>query len=652
MVSIRKVKQQGFQLRRTNGGTSPRGGGSPYDPEKVGLMAAGLCIGFLVVILYNLVFADDGGSGHHPRGIPEALRNTKRHPILTEPIEDGVKDLKQSVSKKDPQEPPKQKAVRPMGDNFNAIALDIIDTLDCTKLLEDAVKSLKQFEVGGRGGGYHLEDGSMKYGKERDQVETSRHRRLLDEVAQQHGDDGGFGNEVIGDGAAAAEAGGDDAIPEEKWGKEAVEEPIGGVGVGAGAGGGGGGVNDLKYGGGGGGDFGEGDDKQPWFDDFSMGRFGPYVDLTAKHLFCLAATENPPDEVKREIQCDASNLKRRTLLELWSAARAQVQDQVLLKVLGMAREHSNQELLGKSYNIWAPYDDDGLPYMISSLNSEKDADNGGFHGLDESLGPGKVFVDVGSCLGLTCLAINSKYPGTKIVSLEPASPNWLLQEMNLRCNLDHEAFKKVHVVLAGVGPNTDEEDNMMAKLMWRPTSTTATRAWTPAKEYRKDDVELVVRLRRLKSILAEANVYDSPINVLNVDCQGCEYNLIPALTEAEFEAIPTVMGAVHWGYIPTNKLPSSARAKITHERLCQHENIARVTKECCAFPDLPVKSSVPGEILVRDHGNKANSLLDQQSTVSDVAADGLCSDFSSWAAEHFLYDVKDDWGWFELSSQA
>lgn len=649
MVSIRKIKkqQQGFQLRRGGSAAPPRrGGGSPYDPERVGLLAAGLCIGFLVVVLYSLTFSGNDGSAGHPRGIPDALRKMRQHPVLTEPVEeDGGEAASASASsRKDALQENKgvnRAAVQPMGDKFNAIALDIVDTLGCVKLLEEAAKftTSRGGGLSGGGGGGFMDDDAMMEAAGGGKL----NRRRLDET-QQHGDDGGFGNEEDGGGALAAEAkaeeAGDDSIPEEKWGNEAAPEIVGGGGSIA---------KDGESSAGQGGW--EGDD-MPRFNNFGGGGVGAYVELTARHLFCLAASENPPDEVKKEVKCDASNSKRRTLLELWSAARSQMQKDILLKVLDLAREHPQQDLLGKSYSIWAPRGDEGLSYMISTLNSDKDVDNGGLHGLDQSLGPGKVFVDVGSCLGITGLAVTAKYPGTTIVSLEPASPNWLLQEMNLRCNLDHKTFKNFHVVLAGVGPNTEEEDNFAAKLMWRPTATTSTRAWTPSTEHHKDDIELVVRLRRLKSVLAEANVYDRPIDVLNVDCEGCEYNLIPALTQAEFEDIPTVMGTVHWGYIPTNKLPSSARGETTHKRLCEHENIAKQTKECCAFLDLPVRSSVPGELLVKDHGNKVNPLLEQQSTVSDVIADGLCNDFSTWAAEHFLNDVKDDWGWFELSAEA
>jgi len=140
-------------------------------------------------------------------------------------------------------------------------------------------------------------------------------------------------------------------------------------------------------------------------------------------------------------------------------------------------------------------------------------------------------------------------------------------------------------------------------------------------------------------------------DVLNLDCQGCEYNVIPALSEEEYERIPTVTGGVHWGYIKPNKLPSSARGRTTHQRLCSHENIAKRTKECCAFPDLPVKSSVPGEILQKADDTKGG-FPPGESTVSDIIADGLCDNFPEWAKEHYLNDVIDDFNWFELSSQA
>jgi FkbM family methyltransferase len=582
MVSIRKVKQTGFKLR-----TKKRNGG-PYNAELVGLIVAGLCIGFLMVFLYTVAFSE--ASVGESRGIPEALRKTKKHPVLMETTEesDAENGDGNNVNGEDPNHPP-IKHVRPMGDGMNAIALDILGDLDCVNLLKEAEAMSK---LGG---------------------DISR-RRL-----QQHADDGGFagsGGADQGDTQQEQQndGGDDDTIPEEKWGDLADQDP----------------EEEL------------GDDEYPSDPDKS-------VDISARHLFCIAASESPPEIVTNQIACDGTNKKRKTLLELWSAARPRMQLDLMLKVLDLARE-DNHSILENSYNIWAPKNDDGVMYMVNTLNSDADVDNGGLNGLEDALGPGKTFVDVGSCLGLTCLVINDKYPGTKIVSLEPASPSWLLQEINLRCNMPHKEFKELSIILGGVGANSDEEDSTMAKLMWRPTSTTSTRSWTPSTEFQEDDVELVVELHQLKSILLEARVERlNHIDVLNVDCQGCEYNMVPNLIEEEFKDIPTVMGNVHWGYIKPSKLPSSTRGRTTHQFLCGHENIARGTKECCAFLDLPVKSSVPGEVLQKTDSKGGPP---RESTVSDVIADGLCDDFSTWKRDHYLDEVPDDFNWFELSSQA
>lgn len=110
----------------------------------------------------------------------------------------------------------------------------------------------------------------------------------------------------------------------------------------------------------------------------------------------------------------------------------------------------------------------------------------------------------------------------------------------------------------------------------------------------------------------------------------------------------------HRGYIPTTKLPSSKRAQTTHERLCQHETIARTAKECCSVPEMLVKSSIPGEVLQREPENNYGGHIspnENGATVADIAGE-LCDNFDEWAREHYLHDVREDWGWFELTSQA
>lgn len=415
---------------------------------------------------------------------------------------------------------------------------------------------------------------------------------------------------------------------------------------------------------------------------------------TAAHLFCVAAlwaSSSPAasdhlDVWKDRLRCPVATSRPLTveLLELWSTARSEIPQDVLLKTL-KATEKA-RDLLGTHLHLWAPPMDDGLEYMLGIVNARRTVDQGGLLGMSHNLGPSKLFVDVGSYLGVTSMAVSLLYPGTQIVSIEAAAPNWLLQQINWRCNhrpLFANAATSTDtansalsvplptVLLSGVGPSGHASH--MAKMMWRPYATTATRSWTAAKEIQTNDVEIFVQLHPWHDLLQRAGIDLSSrrIDVLNVDCEGCEYNLIPALSDQEFRAIPTILGTVHWGYIPDSKLPSSKRGQVTHQRLCQHENIARTVKECCAFPDLAVISSVQGEALVladeeeeeeradgatRSGGGYGGGLRHAQFppravTVRDVAG-SLCEKFDEWKVLHHLDDIASDWGWFQITSKA
>lgn len=566
MVSISRQRLKGGKV------SSTRRTRSKYDVEKlmtVGLAGLGGCV-VIWMLLYSMSGGDGGTSGSKSRLMSPNGGGTGNHPDLH--------------------------LQGPNSEAYNAIALDIIQTLQCRELLNKTV----------------INDTSEE--ARFNQQEFEDRQRASDQEAQEQQKQ----EEEGGGGEGAGEEG-------HFRRRRRLEEENGEGGF----------MMD---------DFAGGDGGAAW--DYS-------VTATAAHLFCLAAMGNDAweklEEWKSRMKCDPTSSEQRqlALLDIWSTARSEMPENVLMKTLEVATEHE-RDLVQERMQLWAPTTDDGLEYMLGVLNEEqKNVDHGGIYGLETNLGRGKLFVDVGGGLGLTSMAIALLYPGTRIVSLEAAAPNWLLEQVNWNCNTDNDKLANADrtILLSGVGPS--ERSAQMAKFMWRPTATTSTRSWTPASERQDGDVELVVKLRPWHSILAEAGVDKNTIDVLNVHCEGCEYNLIPSLSQDEFEAIRTVMGSVHWGYIPTHKLPSSKRAKITHERLCRHENFARGVKECCAFPDLPVLSSVPGEVLV--HEDKGFPPHDV--TVKDVAG-GLCDNFDTWAAENHLYDIESDWGWFQITSMA
>lgn len=399
--------------------------------------------------------------------------------------------------------------------------------------------------------------------------------------------------------------------------------------------------------------------------------------LTGRHLFCLAAegitlpkstSENVPDP---STHCDINSMDTRDeLLYLWSSARSQMPDVVILKTLRLITEHQ-ETLRGNEVHIWYPENDKGTEGMLRVLNSAfegrqsyntdtEPADNSHddmyrFHDLPSKfVGANKLFVDVGSALGLTTMLISYLYPKTTIVSMEPASPSWLIQNINYRCNLSHNQRQYIHPILAGVGTKHHDDNDSMMKMVWRPSMTTGTRSWVPEEEFDFNvDIELTVHLRTLRAILAEATPEDlplgTPISVLNLDCEGCEYNLIPSMHDTSFHSIGIILGRTNWGYIPVIKKPSSDRARQTHQRVCTHYNFAKRCKECCDFQSLDVKPRVSS-------GSNSDIMSESdeepsEKTVAEVAGD-LCNGFQEWAETSKLHDIPDDFGWNEMSAFA
>jgi hypothetical protein len=367
-----------------------------------------------------------------------------------------------------------------LGDNaesMNAVAQEIIETLDCHNLLN-------RTSDGYGWGNYFADNNNKKEGE----IEP---RRLMEAIGE-----GG----PVDDRRAFIERDGDRA-------KAAPERGNGFQG------------NVL-------------DDGYPG----AMGNRGTPITPTAAHLFCVSAlwasSTDPQDHVnywKDEIKCPATSSRPLTLelIELWSTARSEMPRDLLLTTL-KATEKS-RDLVGTKVYLWAPPLDDGIEYMLGVVNRE----GGEWRNMYRNLGKGKLFVDVGSYLGVAGMAVAMLYPGTQIVSIEAAAPNWLLQQVNWRCN-HHTVFSSgasstadgraesslelPTVLLSGVGPAGHASH--VALMMWRPTATTATRSWTPAKEIKSSDVEISVHLKAWHSLLQEAGIAGRKINVLNVDCEG------------------------------------------------------------------------------------------------------------------------------------
>ena len=122
-------------------------------------------------------------------------------------------------------------------------------------------------------------------------------------------------------------------------------------------------------------------------DDFGRRNYGNSVTnqdyglkLNAQHLFCLAAdsltlpkykpTSTSVKDVKDpSIHCNIDSFEiRESLLYLWSSAKSQIPDDVLVKTLRLASEHK-ESLRGNDAYIWYPEGDKGTEGMLRVINS-------------------------------------------------------------------------------------------------------------------------------------------------------------------------------------------------------------------------------------------------------------------------------------------
>ncbi|KAK1742451.1 hypothetical protein QTG54_007016 [Skeletonema marinoi] len=288
---------------------------------------------------------------------------------------------------------------------------------------------------------------------------------------------------------------------------------------------------------GGGGEFGGGSD---YFDNKTQ------LKLTARHLFCLAA--------------EGITLPKSTTLDESDDPSIHY---IIKKTLGLVTEHK-ETLRGHDVHVWYPNKDQGSEGMLRVLNSAFEGSlTYNFDSEPAEDGQDDLY----------------RF-GTSLRNfIEPASPSWLIQNINFRCNLSEEQRSYVHPILAGVGTKHHDDNDSFTKGNTRRLAT------------------------------------GYPISVLNLDCEGCEYNLIPSMHETSFKSIGLILGRTNWGFIPTSKKPSSERAEDTHKRVCTHYNFARRCKECCDFPTLPVRPRLPSTTVV-ENGEFGDADVEDEANIS------------------------------------
>lgn len=290
------------------------------------------------------------------------------------------------------------------------------------------------------------------------------------------------------------------------------------------------------------------------------------------------------------------------------------------------------------------------------------------------LGVHKLFVDVGAQWGITSLSVLYHYPATKVICLESNKSHWLLLHINILWNVNHQIYDRNVLILPG-GLGTHDGQSMSLQ-SWKPiTSSTSLSSSSKVNNNKEDDDdkyktkqqhqadqvheqdqdepenEQLVYLWTLSTIrqLAYHHLYLTQRNVhiidlLKLDCEGCEYHIIPNLTQNEKQSIKSIVlgSEIHGHHLLLNNnnlnhnmnnnnnnntkkaltksstssltVPSIEIQNETHEFLCQYQAFATFV-ECCNYTQL---------VLVDDDDDNNNKDNTPSRTMGEIMDPTLC----------------------------
>ena len=314
------------------------------------------------------------------------------------------------------------------------------------------------------------------------------------------------------------------------------------------------------------------------------------------------------------------------MLRIWKEARANLSTEQIVQTLATAREReiqltsssllessssSSSQFSHTTLDIWVPPADDNA---ATTAALQKLDQQGAGYGITHHrqgllpLGVDSLFVDVGAQWGLTTLSVLLHYRGTKVICLEASGPTWLLLHLNLLWNVPRAIYDRNVLVLPGGLGATDGQ--AMPLKSWKPAAAAAAAAATvvPVPTGGQDDQkqqeqqqeqqqqqqaaqEQLVHLWSLQTIrkLAAHHLFLTQlkvrvIDVLKLDCEGCEYTIIPNLRQEEKQSIRSIVlgSELHSHSIPKSYIhaPSLQAQMETHEFLCQYQAFATFF-ECC-----------------------------------------------------------------------
>jgi FkbM family methyltransferase len=152
---------------------------------------------------------------------------------------------------------------------------------------------------------------------------------------------------------------------------------------------------------------------------------------------------------------------------------------------------------------------------------------------------------------------------------------FLYQVVNLWLNVRHEMQRGVIVPTLHA---LSSVDGATVTMQFREDSTTSSRDWNPDSEDWRTTLNVSIQTISLPSLLHDvfpAILKFPPIDLLKIDCEGCEYDVIPALSEEHISSISHAVAETHYdGMLKNGRAgPPVSQVERTHQRLCQQWSV-------------------------------------------------------------------------------
>lgn len=158
--------------------------------------------------------------------------------------------------------------------------------------------------------------------------------------------------------------------------------------------------------------------------------------------------------------------------------------------------------------------------------------------------------------------------------MEAVPLTWVYQMVNIYSLLPpvYVASGRIVSELAALGADTSSTgEGGTLRLQYRPRTSTSSRDWNPDAKAGWTMCNITVQVVSLRTLLKRRLLSDQWITWLKMDCEGCEYQVVPDMTLAELHRIRSASGEFHVSHIAQwnpKMLPDFAKVERTVGAIC------------------------------------------------------------------------------------